>query len=134
MGERFRIFRESIGKAQHELAGELLVSQSTIANIERGKAFPNISYLHHLYRNYRLNIHWMLLDQGEMMTRKHPRGEKYEDLFNMMQVPIVEDLIFAKLVEMKALLKEPINAYWALQKKEEEEQKAKENQKKAAAG
>lgn len=131
VGERFRIFRESLGKAQHELAAELHVSQSTIANIERGKAFPNISYLHHFYRFYRLNIHWMLLEQGEMLTKTHPRGEKYEDLFNTMQVPIVEELIFAKFIETKAMLKEQIDEYWAAEKKEKEKE---ENKEEKAAG
>jgi transcriptional regulator with XRE-family HTH domain len=118
IGDRFRQFRESIGKAQHELAGELNVSQSTIANIERGKAFPNINYLHYFYNNYQLSINWLLIGRGEMLTKGRNMNEKYQELINLMQVPVIEQLILAKLAEIKALLRNEIKAFY--DKKSEE--------------
>ena len=49
VGARFRQFRLAIHKTQHELAAELAVTQSTIANIESRKAFPNLIYLRYFY-------------------------------------------------------------------------------------
>jgi transcriptional regulator with XRE-family HTH domain len=118
IGSRFRRFRESIGKVQHELAAELKISQSTIANIERGKAFPNINYLHYFYNNYQLNINWLLIGQGDMFSKGKTMNEKYRELINLMQVPVIEEIILAKLTEIKALLKDEIKAFYG--KKNEE--------------
>ena len=118
IGSRFRLFREDIGKAQHELAAELKISQSTIANIERGKAFPNINYLHYFYNNYQLNINWLLIGQGDMFSKGKVMDEKYLELIDLMQVPVIEQLILAKLIEIKVLLKDEIKAFY--DKKNEE--------------
>jgi transcriptional regulator with XRE-family HTH domain len=112
IGSRFRQFRDRIGKAQHELAAELKISQSTIANIERGKAFPNINYLHYFYNNYQLNINWLLIGQGDMFSKGKAMNQKYLELINLMQVPVIEQVILAKLIEIKALLKDEIKAFY----------------------
>ncbi|MCP4146211.1 MAG: helix-turn-helix transcriptional regulator [bacterium] len=111
VGRRFRRFRESIEKAQYELAEELGISQSTIANIERGKAFPNINYLHNFYHKYNLNINWLITGEGEMLTVLSPVNAKYFELFNLMQIPSIEHVILAKLIELKALLREEVRDF-----------------------
>ncbi len=131
IGKRFRRFREAIKKAQHELAAELGIYQSTITNIERGKTFPNIRYLQYFYFEYNLNINWLLTSQGEMKMQHYqinpnassimechisyddPMYKKYEALVNYMQVPEVEQLILARLTEAKALFKEEIKEFFA---------------------
>jgi transcriptional regulator with XRE-family HTH domain len=138
VGKRFRKFREEIKKAQHELAAELDIYQSTITNIERGKTFPNIRYLLHFFDKYNLNINWLLSSQGEMLVTQYhtnpnavsvmechipyndPKYEKYTDLLNFMQVPEVEQLIFARLTEAKALFREEIREFFAQQKQDRE--------------
>jgi transcriptional regulator with XRE-family HTH domain len=135
IGKRFRRFRETIRKAQHELASELDIYQSTITNIERGKTFPNIKYLQHFYHKYDLNVNWLLTNQGDMIIYHYrtnpnalsvmdchlayndPKYELYADLLNYMQVPEVEQLILARLTEAKALFKEQINDYFDNQAK-----------------
>lgn len=112
VGDRFHRFRDTLGKAQHELGNELKVSQSTIANIERGKSFPNINYLHYFYFTYRLNINWLLTGDGDMFLKEKDEDDSYVDLVNMMQVPLIEKIILAKLVESKALLREEIRTYF----------------------
>ena len=119
VGRRFLQFRKRIGKAQHQLAEELKVSQSTIANIECGKAFPNITYLHHFYHKYRLNVNWLLTNQGDMLSEPKSANEEYLELINLLQVPLIEKLIMAKLVETKALLKDHIENFFEKQGKEE---------------
>ncbi len=131
IGKRFRQFRESIQKAQHELAGELNIYQSTITNIERGKTFPNIRYLIHFYKKYQLNINWLLTNDGEMLIYHYhtnpnavsvmdchihyndPKYMQYAELFNYMQVPEIEQVILARLIEFKALFKDQIADYYA---------------------
>jgi transcriptional regulator with XRE-family HTH domain len=119
VGARFRQFRAAIHKAQHEMAEELRVTQSTIANIEGGKAFPNLTYLHHFYYNYRLDINWLLTGQDGMFTKRDDVPEKYSELLNLLQIPVIEQVINAKLIEAKALLKDTIKTYF--EKKEQNE-------------
>ncbi len=123
VGSRFRQFRESIGKAQHHVAAELNISQSTIANIERGKAFPNINYLHYFYSNHHMNVNWLITNQGEMVYNRKPGQDKYSELIHLMKIPMIEQVILAKLIELKALLKDDIQAFWL----QEEEKKAAAN-------
>ena len=138
VGKRFRKFREEIKKAQHELAAELDIYQSTITNIERGKTFPNIKYLQHFYEKYNLNINWLLSNEGEMLIVEYhtnpnavsvmdchipyndPMYEKYAELLNYMQVPEVEQIILARLTEAKALFRDKIEEFFAQQEEEEE--------------
>lgn len=131
IGKRFRKFREVIKKAQHELASELDIYQSTITNIERGKTFPNIRYLQYFYETYNLNINWLLTNEGELKVVHYrtnpnatsvmdchipyndPKYDKYAELMNYMQVPEVEQVILAKLTEVKALFKGDIEGFFA---------------------
>lgn len=139
IGKRFRKFREEIKKAQHELAGELNIYQSTITNIERGKTFPNIRYLQHFYKKYQLNINWLLTNEGDMLIFQYhtnpnalsvmdchlnyndPKYLQYAELFNYMQVPEVEQVVLSRLTESKALFKEQIADFFAKQQAKESE-------------
>lgn len=141
VGLRFRRFREAIKKTQYDLAEELHVYQSTITNIELGKTFPKINYLNHLNNKYRLNINWLLREKGDMLLPKELNGfgisfigmphvkygdpmyDKYVELFTLMQIPVIEQVILAKLVELKALLKDEVREFHEKLKKELEQQK-----------
>lgn len=112
IGTRFRQFRAAIHKAQYEMAEELHVTQSTIANIEGGKAFPNLTYLRHFYDNYQLDIIWLLTGDNDMFIKRDDSPEKYSELLNLLQVPLIEQLINARLIEAKVLLKDSIKSYF----------------------
>jgi DNA-binding XRE family transcriptional regulator len=120
IGQRFRKFRETIDKTQVQLAGEFNVYQSTITNIEVGKTFPNIKYLHQLGNSYRLNADWIVNGRGEMFDNSPPFPtalvEKYSNLLNLVQVPVVEQLIMARLEEVKVIAREEIKRFQALKK------------------
>ncbi len=136
IGRRFKLFREAIEKTQAQLAKELKVYQSTITNIEVGKTFPGIKYLHYLFRKYGLNPSWILCDSGEMfggvkkdhvqallpalysMQVNDPRFEKYIELLDLMQIPLIEHIMMGKLVELKAFAKEEIEAFKKVEKQE----------------
>jgi transcriptional regulator with XRE-family HTH domain len=141
VGLRFRKFREALKKTQYDLAAELQVYQSTITNIELGKTFPKINYLHHLHNKYRLNLNWLLREKGDMFLPKELNGfgisfigrphvkygdpmyDKYVELFTLMQIQVIEQVILAKLVELKALMKDEVKEFYERIKREQEQKK-----------
>jgi transcriptional regulator with XRE-family HTH domain len=133
IGKRFKEFRQAINKTQHELADELNVNQSTIASIEIGKIFPVIPIQLFLNQSYNLNINWLLNEKGEMfltaedkkskeskfpglpllfchIKENDPRFERYVELIRLMRISFVEQIIFAKLEEIKAIAKDEIKS------------------------
>lgn len=135
IGRRFKRFREAIGKTQTQLANELDVYQSTITNIEVGKTFPSLKYLHYFHRKYRLNTNWLLSDVGDIfipeeepvpsatallnshLQRSQLSYERYTELLELMQIPVVEQVILAKLTEIKVMAKEEIEEFNTGEKK-----------------
>jgi transcriptional regulator with XRE-family HTH domain len=135
VGRRFKRFRESIGKTQTQLANELGVYQSTITNIEVGKTFPNIKYLTYFHKKYRLNTNWLFSDKGDIfiaeedpatsaasllnyhLQRSQTTYERYTELMELMQIPVVEQVLLAKLMEIKVIAKEEIEEFRQKEKK-----------------
>lgn len=127
VGSRFKQFRIHKRKAQHELAKELKVHQSTITNIEHGTTFPKLNYLHYFYMKYGLNINWLVTGEGEMYLRAHPKAgftdllmyphveygdpnfEHYAEMVKLMQIPIIEQVMFGKMMEVKIMFKDLID-------------------------
>ena len=119
IGQRFKKFRETIDITQVQLAAKFDVYQSTITNIEVGKTFPGIKYLHFLGENYGLNADWIVNNRGEMVAKSPPLPtamiEKYINLLTLMKVPVVEQLILARLEEVKVIAREEIKKSQDLQ-------------------
>lgn len=123
VGMRFKVFREIIDRTQEQLAAELEILKSEIDAIEEGRIFPDITYLHYLHENYGLNINWILGKVGTMFAKKGPdkpggsdaaktstqtgdsHCKQYQELFELMEIPAVEQSIMAALLEIKTLLK-----------------------------
>ncbi len=143
VGIRFKAFRANQKKPQHEMAAELKVHQSTITNIEHGTTFPKISYLYYFFENYGLNINWLITGEGEMylhsrdaaggaqpVTMPHiqygdTHYDQYVELTQLMEVPVIEQVMLAKLAESKFIFKDEINAYMKKRKEVEEAAKLK---------
>jgi transcriptional regulator with XRE-family HTH domain len=143
VGDRFRAFRLNQKKAQHVLASELKVHQSTITNIEHGTTFPKINYLHYFYEKYGLNVNWLVTGEGEMYLENFKKGsgaavlkyphvrygdpnyDQYAELINLMQVPVIEQLIMARLSEVKMVFKDEVEKFEAAKEKELREKKKK---------
>jgi transcriptional regulator with XRE-family HTH domain len=109
LGFRFRLFRKAIRKSARDLASELGVGLSVIRQIEKGGAYPKITYLHYLYNKYGLNINWLLSQTGHMFVEKPGEKadhlfKKYAELLDLMQVPAVEQAISAALTQIRNLL------------------------------
>ena len=119
IGRRFRVFRKAIGKNQFQLAQELEISTSAIKFIESGTSFPKINYIHYLHGYYRLNIDWLLggdvpmflpvVKEGKEaasflpchITYHDPVYERYVELMELMQVPVVEQVILEEAARIK---------------------------------
>jgi transcriptional regulator with XRE-family HTH domain len=127
IGRRFKQFRQAIKKSQQKLAHELKVCQTTISSIEMGKSFPRIGIQNYLNIHYHLNLNWLLTGQGEMIiplgkdskTADSPqiddsdsRVDPYEELFTLMRIPFIEQIILAKLAEVKIIAEEEIKAFF----------------------
>ena len=132
MGVRFSRFRKQINKTQQQLADELGIYQSTITNFEKGKTFPNLKYLFHVHEKYGLDITWLITGKGEMIVydyrisgnageiseghlRYHAGDKKNRgELQYLMDIPIIEQVIMAKFLELKTLLKDEIDQFYRL--------------------
>lgn len=69
IGERMKLFRESINLTQDQLASQIEGSKRGIQDNEWGKAAPNSKILIGL-ANLGLNINWLLLGEGEMLISR----------------------------------------------------------------
>jgi transcriptional regulator with XRE-family HTH domain len=131
IGRRFKEFREAIKKSQDELSNELKVCQTTITSFETGKCFPGITIQNYLNRQYHLNLNWLLSGSGEMIIspekdskygdlpllfshidENDPRFERYVELNGLMRIPVIEQIILAKLAELKVIAEEEIKSFF----------------------
>jgi transcriptional regulator with XRE-family HTH domain len=126
IGMRFLMFRKAIKKTLPQLASELKTGCEDIAAIEKGTVYPKVNYLHYLHGKYGLNINWLVGNIGEMFVEGPPPGldldynfvlaspsssddavsEKYLELMQLMQIPVIEKAMMEKLNEIKKCLKE----------------------------
>jgi transcriptional regulator with XRE-family HTH domain len=129
MGSRLKTFRQTIGKSQKQLASELQLFQSTITNMEKGKTCPAIAYLHYFYNKYRLNADWVINGNGDMLHsdlgaqktafrllfgEDEHYFQKYHELIQLMNVPVIREVIFGKLAELKKIAKAEIEEWMKL--------------------
>ena len=130
VGLRFCQFRRAINKTQQQLADELGIYQSTITNFEQGKTFPNINYLYYFTKKYGLDINWLITGAGGIFLRDyrltgsaspsleippHYHGSEmknHAELLNLMEIPAIEQIILAKFLELKTLLKNEIDSFY----------------------
>jgi len=124
MGDRFRLFREKIGKTQEELAKEMKGSVKLVKDIEKGKRMPSIICLYYFLTTYKLDLNWLLtgtatpkhqekligglppnLIKKYCKERNIPIKENYDELLVLLQIPGIYQLVFAKLIECKHIFK-----------------------------
>jgi transcriptional regulator with XRE-family HTH domain len=127
VGDRFRMFREAVGKSQEALAKEMKRSVKLVKAIEDGKQMPPIMCMYYIQKNYQLDLNWLLtgaptLVQPEKFMggpppillkkcckeRGIPVKDQYEELLILLQIPGIAQLILAKLTECKHIFKDEI--------------------------
>jgi transcriptional regulator with XRE-family HTH domain len=131
IGLRFKEFRQFINKSQAKLAEELQVRQVITSEIETGRTFPGLNVQHYLNGQYNLNINWLIHGRGEMINswgkklkyldfhqllsqikENDPMYEKYVELLILLRIPVIEQIIFAKLAEIKVIAAEEIKSFF----------------------
>jgi transcriptional regulator with XRE-family HTH domain len=142
IGGRFKLFRLDKDKVQHALASEFEVHQSTVTNIEKGVTFPKLCYLKYIFEKYGLNLNWLISGIGsQYMEGVEYKGssrvmspdmeydgytyDQYHELTTLMRIPVIEQVIFAKLSECKILFKDDVKEFFEKQEKEMWETKKK---------
>jgi len=120
MGDRFRLFREKIGKSREELAKEMNRSVELVKKIEKGESLPPTKGLYYFLETYKLDINWLLFGKSTPSQPEKPNGglppslikkyckkhkipvkEQYDELLELLQIPSVYQFVFAKLIECK---------------------------------
>jgi len=142
VGERFKTFRLDKKKSQNVLASELQVHQTTITNIENGSTFPKVNYLDYFFEKYGLNLNWLVCGYGEEYLEEFEdkgssrimapdpvydddKYEKYQELNTLLRVPVIEQVIMAKLSECKILFEKDVKKFFDSLEKEKRANKRK---------
>ena len=127
VGDRFRMFREYVGKTQEALAKEMKQPVKLVKAIEEGKKMPPIMCMYYMQKAFKLDLNWLLTGVPTLVQtykfmggppptllkkfckeRGIPVKNQYEELLKLLQVPGVAQLIFAKLTECKHIFKDEI--------------------------
>lgn len=81
ISQRFRIFRNYLKLTQSEFASALGdVSQANITDIEREKVKVSIDVLEKLHIKWKINVHWLLTGEGEMLLSETTNQIHYSNL------------------------------------------------------
>jgi transcriptional regulator with XRE-family HTH domain len=73
VGRRFAIFRCSVLKSQKDFALETGLSEEYIESFEKGLVIPNTLLLAHFFREYGLNVTWLLFGVEKIFYKKSKR-------------------------------------------------------------
>lgn len=133
IGQRFRQFRQAIGKSQEQLAQILSLPLITICKIESGELYPTPNSLEYLGRDNKIDLNWIIAGNGSFFLKKekprvekpqapdnslsisirkdHPYYEQYVEMMDLMQVPAVGKAILAKLNKLKELAVDEIEEF-----------------------
>jgi len=81
IGQRFKQFRETLGKSQKELEKEAnnpLIQVVRINMLDLGVFIPDIIFIQYFTETYGLNLTWLVTGAGKPFLKKH-RKQKTED-------------------------------------------------------
>ncbi|NIM14738.1 MAG: helix-turn-helix domain-containing protein [Candidatus Aminicenantes bacterium] len=128
IGTRMRQLRKTLGFTQDTFASILKISKPAYVRYEYGKRFPPVHVIQFLYKKYKVDNNWVVTGEGEMFLKEEededasPFAEifkgieippEYDELVELMQIPAIEQVILAKLIETKFLFKDEIEAFKA---------------------
>ncbi len=63
---RIKQVRELLKLTQKELANKLEIGQSTVADVEKGRIYPNPIYIEKLHEIFDINLNWLICGSGKM--------------------------------------------------------------------
>jgi transcriptional regulator with XRE-family HTH domain len=125
IGARLTKIRQDLGKTIPEFALILKVDEEIISGIENGGEFPGLEILYFLHNLFDIDLDWLVTglhsifnntdDPGakmraeDFLKQKSEIEKQKEELFILMQIPRVEELIFNKVKELKFIFKDEIS-------------------------
>ena len=68
IGLRFEKMRREIGLTQQQLADEFEMSNTTIAQIEKGRSYPQARTMIQLAEKFNVNLNWLMIGRREMFV------------------------------------------------------------------
>ena len=70
IASRIRAVRESLDLTQKQLAQRLNISGPTLSEFENGKLPPNFDFIYNIYREFNVNLYYLLYGEGEMFEER----------------------------------------------------------------
>lgn len=104
LADRFRALRNKVNLSQKDFAQTIGVSQSVIAEIERGSREPSRSVLVAIAEKYQISLDWLLLGVGSGDVAQRKDDPEVEAL--KKEIAEMEDTIRALEAENKEISRE----------------------------
>lgn len=76
IGIRFATFRQMVAKSRSEFAEEADLPTEYISQIEMGTILPGIISMEYFYREYGVNLTWLVTGNGNIFQSRGPRTPK----------------------------------------------------------
>jgi hypothetical protein len=77
IGKRFRVFRQLVLRTRAEFAEEASLPEEYIAQIEWGTVLPGILSVEYFYKEYGLNVTWLVSGEGHIFYKHGPRTPRH---------------------------------------------------------
>ncbi|MDQ1352904.1 MAG: Helix-turn-helix domain [Acidobacteriota bacterium] len=108
VGQRFCQARQSLGMTTKVMAEFLGTSRTKIIQVEKGELLLPTSWGDKMDRFLGINLTWLLTGNKQITKAK---THAYEDLFELMRVPIIEENIFNEMNKLKTIFKVQIHEF-----------------------
>lgn len=113
IGSRIRAIRKNLHHTQSEIVSSFPCGRANYSRIEKGEVFPNPIILKVLREQYRVSLHWLICDEGQMIEQEEekdilaiktpPDGKEAEEIkklfFYIDNVPLVKHAVLSFFLE-----------------------------------
>jgi transcriptional regulator with XRE-family HTH domain len=113
IGSRIRDVRKNLHHTQAELVGSFPCGRANYSRIEKGEVFPNPIILKVLREQYRVSLHWLICNEGQMIEQEEEKdilaiktpadGKEAEEIkklfFYIDNVPLVKHAVLGFFLE-----------------------------------
>jgi hypothetical protein len=118
VGERFKLFRQVLFQSIPEMGEESGMPPDLIQLIEMGILAPDLLSLEYFFREYCLNLTWLVTGKGNIFFAKGPKTPV--DVFEFCQFDEPGSPAFERFSEHRRQLHEETELIYPPEKKEEE--------------
>jgi transcriptional regulator with XRE-family HTH domain len=118
---RLRKIRKTLGCTQDEFARQLKVSKPTVVRYESGGRKPDADFLSILINEFKVNINWLLMGDGEMFLKEkpseptitiNPNDEELCQLIDLLQIPQMRRSVMAEFDQLKIIFKSLVEKHY----------------------